>query len=63
MEELGLEYRYVSRFLRGKITKQELIEQLASEIWHYAKRQRTWFKRDNRIKWHTPDQIKKLRLK
>ncbi len=45
MEELGLEYRYISRFLRGLITKDEMIEQLKNKIWHYAKSQIAWFKR------------------
>ncbi len=45
MEELGLEYRYISRFLRGLITKEEMIEQLKNKIWHYAKSQVAWFKR------------------
>lgn len=45
MEELGLEYRYVSRFLQGSITKEKMIEQLQNEIWHYAKRQILWFKK------------------
>lgn len=45
MEELGLEYRYISRFLRGLITKEEMIEQLKNKIWHYAKSQIAWFKR------------------
>jgi tRNA dimethylallyltransferase len=45
MEELGLEYRYVSRLLRKLITKEEMIEQLKNEIWHYAKRQILWFKK------------------
>lgn len=45
MEEFGLEYRYVSRFLRNLITKEEMIEKLKNEIWHYAKRQILWFKR------------------
>lgn len=45
MEELGLEYRYISRFLRGMITKEKMIEQLQNEIWHYAKRQMLWFKK------------------
>lgn len=45
MEDLGLEYRYVSRFLRGALTRQEMEAQLLSEIKHYAKRQETWFKR------------------
>jgi tRNA dimethylallyltransferase len=45
MEELGLEYRYVARYLRGLISKEEMIKLLQTEIWHYAKRQILWFKR------------------
>ena len=49
--ELGLEYRYLAKFLKGEISKEEMIEKLKIEIWQYAKRQMTWFKRDKRIKW------------
>jgi len=45
MERLGLEYKYLALLLQNKITKKEFLEQLASAIWHYAKRQRTWFKK------------------
>ena len=45
MEELGLEYRYIARFLQKKISKEEMIKLLQTEIWHYAKRQILWFKR------------------
>ena len=51
MEELGLEYRYMAKFLHGKITEKEMSEKLLSEIWKYAKRQRTWFKRNKNIIW------------
>ncbi|MCR4334212.1 MAG: tRNA (adenosine(37)-N6)-dimethylallyltransferase MiaA [Patescibacteria group bacterium] len=51
MEELGLEYRYLAYYLQKKITKEEMITKLQTEIWHYAKRQMTWFKKDKRIKW------------
>ncbi len=54
MEMLGLEYRYGAVYLQGKITKQEMIEKLNTEIWHYAKRQKTWFKRDKNITWLDP---------
>ncbi|MEN9649620.1 MAG: tRNA delta(2)-isopentenylpyrophosphate transferase, tRNA dimethylallyltransferase [Candidatus Parcubacteria bacterium] len=62
MEMLGLEYRYMALFLQKKISKQEMIERLTFDIWHYAKRQRTWFKRDARIKWFspTPKDLKKI---
>ena len=45
MEDLGLEYRYLSRYLRGKISKEEMIEQLNTAIVQYSKRQMTWFKK------------------
>lgn len=51
MEELGLEYKYLSYFLQNRITKEEMVSQLSSAIWQYAKRQKTWFKRDKRIHW------------
>ncbi len=51
LNELGLEYRYVAQYLRGKLTKKEMLEKLNIEIWHYARRQMTWFKRDKRIIW------------
>lgn len=60
MEELGLEYRYLARYLQGKILKKEMITQLAGEIWQYAKRQRTWFKRDKRIRWFLPTKKERI---
>lgn len=63
MEELGLEYRYLSRFLRGTLTKDEMLTQLESEIIHYAKRQHTWFKRNKSIHWveyDKPENAEKL---
>ena len=62
MESLGLEYKFLAYYLTKKITREQLIEQLSLEIWHYAKRQKTWFKKDQRISWFTigqKDQIKK----
>lgn len=60
MYELGLEYRYLARFLQKKITKEEMIQKLTAEIWKYAKRQKTWFKRDRRIVWFELKQAKKI---
>ena len=51
LENFGLEYKYISQFLQNKISKEEMIETLKTKIWQYAKRQRTWFRRDKRIKW------------
>jgi tRNA dimethylallyltransferase len=57
MHTLGLEYRYGALYLQNKITREEMIEKLEVEIWHYAKRQKTWFKRDNHIVWIDPREI------
>ena len=66
MEELGLEYRFLARYLRkqprrkvgvptkasgNKLTKAELLEQLERAINKYAKRQMRWFKRNKDIVW------------
>jgi tRNA dimethylallyltransferase len=60
MEQLGLEYRYLSRFLTGKYSKAEMLEKLNSEIWQFARRQKSWFRRDNRIKWYKLEEQKKI---
>jgi tRNA dimethylallyltransferase len=57
MYSFGLEYRYVSLFLQGKFSKSEMTEKLNTEIWHFAKRQSTWFKRDKSILWIDPRNI------
>ena len=54
MESFGLEYRYSAFYLQGKINKEEMVEKLFSQIWHFAKRQNTWFKRDKDIIWINP---------
>ena len=53
MEELGLEYRSLARFLQDKINKQEFETGLERAINNYAKRQMRWFKRNKDIKWIT----------
>lgn len=45
LEKLGLEYRFVSFYLEGKISsKEEMEKQLCASIRHFAKRQETWFR-------------------
>ena len=54
MRELGLEYGRLADFLEKKISKEEMIEKLQIEIYQYAKRQMTWFKKDKSIVWLEP---------
>jgi len=51
LDDFGLEYRYVSRYLRGLVTHDEMVRETEKEISRYAKRQMTWFKRDPEIHW------------
>jgi len=60
MEELGLEYRYVTRYLQKKISRKEMTDTLCTESWHYAKRQMTWFRRDKGIVWVNVSDKKKI---
>ena len=60
LDAFGLEYRYITTHLQGKITKQEMIVQLNSGIRNFAKRQITWWKRDQAIQWITPAQAAPL---
>ena len=53
MERIGLEYRWISLFLRQKISETEMQEKLYFAIIHYAKRQMTWLKRNKNIIWHS----------
>lgn len=54
LNNLGLEYRYVALFLQKKLSKNEMLDKLYIDIWHFAKRQKTWFKRDLKTIWVDP---------
>jgi tRNA dimethylallyltransferase len=51
LESFGLEYRNCALFLQNKITKEQMIQNIEKESFQYVKRQRTWFKREKKIKW------------
>ncbi len=51
----GLEYRYITEYLEGKYSYEEMFRLLNTAIHQFAKRQMTWFrrmeKRGNKITW------------
>ena len=51
MVKLGLEYKYLTWYLTGKIGYEQMKEELAASIKKFAKRQMTWFRRDPRVHW------------
>jgi len=48
-------YKELFRFLDGEWTLEEAMEKINVSTRRYAKRQMTWFKRDEGIEWFTPD--------
>lgn len=60
LDNFGLEYRYLSKYLQGKISREERVRKLKTEIWRYAKRQMTWFKRKKEIKWFNPTEKQEI---
>lgn len=48
LESFGLEYRFVSLFLQGKIPREEMVRILNIRIHQFAKRQETWFRKMER---------------
>jgi tRNA dimethylallyltransferase len=52
LEALGLEYRFISRWLRGEFkSEDEMVERLKYAIHDFTRRQLTWFRKDKRIVW------------
>ena len=52
----GIGYQQICRFLSGEQKLCEAIEEVKNDTHQYAKRQMTWFKRDERIMWIEPGQ-------
>ena len=55
LESFGLEYRYLSRYLRGLLDYDSMVEELSVKTRQFAKRQMTWLKRDKTIQWFLKD--------
>jgi len=52
LEALGLEYRYITRLLRGEFKNEdETVQKLKYAIHDFTRRQLTWFRKDKRIVW------------
>ena len=53
----GLGYKEVIEYIDGKVSFDEMIEKLKMETRRYAKRQLTWFRREEKIKWCSLEKI------
>jgi tRNA dimethylallyltransferase len=54
-------YSEIFDYLDGKITFEEAVELIKKNTRQYAKRQMTWFKKDNEIIWFAPNEIEKMK--
>ena len=65
LEYFGLEYKFIGKYLKSEITKENMIIDLTTSIRKFAKRQRTWFRRMEKrginINWIGPKDYKKLK--
>jgi len=65
LDSFGLEYRYISQYLLGKLRYPEMFAQLNTRIHQFAKRQETWFRRMERkgitINWINGDDYNMLK--
>ena len=56
-------YEYAHKYLQGKLSLEQAKEQCFYEDWHLAKRQLTWFKRNDKITWLPLDKVYSFVLK
>lgn len=64
IEEFGMHYREIVKYLQGKISKKEMIKNSIKAIQNYAKKQISWFKKDPRIYWiENKKEAEKINLK
>ena len=53
-------YKELFEYFESKIGKEEAIAKIQSNTRRYMRKQLTWFKRDERIKWFHPDNIEEI---
>jgi len=65
LQFFGLEYKYLSLFLQGKLNYNDMYQKLNSAIHKFAKRQMTWFRKMERegvsINWFGGNDYEKIR--
>lgn len=59
LQYFGLEYRYISEFLQGKLNKNDMRQKLGSAIYEFARKQLKWYRKMERegtvIHWFSPE--------
>lgn len=50
-QELGLEYKWISKYITKEISYEEMFLRLNADIWRFSRHQMNWFNKDKRISW------------
>jgi tRNA dimethylallyltransferase len=50
-------YKEFFNYFDGNCTLENAIEELKKNTRHYAKRQMTWFKKDDAVQWFQPNEV------
>lgn len=53
-------YKQIIRYLRGEMSRESAVEEIKTVTRQYARRQLTWFRRDDNLRWFGPDEIEKI---
>ena len=54
-------YKELFEYLNGNISLPDAVSDIKKHTRHYAKRQLTWFKKDNEYSWFQPTQYEKIK--
>jgi tRNA dimethylallyltransferase len=60
LDDFGLEYRYVLKYIQHEISYPEMCEQIETKSRQFAKRQMTWLKRYPEIRWVEPKNLEEI---
>lgn len=56
----ALGYKYVLRYLKGSIGLEEAVARTKVDTRQYAKRQMTWFRKMDGVRWFRPDEVEEM---
>ena len=54
----GIGYKEIFGYMKGRYTRDEAIDMIKKNTRHYAKKQLTWFRRYDTIKWYDISEFK-----
>ncbi len=56
-------YQFAWKYMKGEISREEAVQLNIYDDWHLAKRQLTWFRRNDKIQWYNLAQMEEIVVK